>query len=872
MGFLGTTIGGPSKYNLTEEDAPQTVSEAAAVLNERPGGDTPRSRFDVDAYRRAEARRIFAADALEILSVGLGQISAGEAVNLGPTLRAQAERHQQMRAALRGAPTGGGAGAAGGSYSDLLIPGNEDALRQFLIENQGEHLLPMVDMGPEYKRLALQGVADYITTAPERTRAARRNQQVIEHYARTRGPEAAEALANDPQALEFATEQYYDEVFGEQGGGAAGAWTPQMSEDLAAQFEELGMPQAARAVRNGGEAAYKTYLGELAKVSQNNEEARTLANMSEEERAQWGENNGLDPETSANLAPDVASLRTAVQRVAAQREEQEQLTSRREQLYPQAAELVGRLPPNHPFRTTFNRVYSGTPTLEDVALLEEQMLENEVDLFGRLAPDKVLERAREMGLDVNSPLVRGTLAGRPQDIETFEGMYADFQQGAIEDTEPVTQYSEEELRNAAAELGAPWEDDLYLALNGEDEATRRRAANRIMENYEAMSGTSAEKLGEGLGQSRIELANRNLAVQQLEQTGNYTPEELAVGRAQGPEAAIAARETRRQREEEQAEAARINSMANVIGSQVAEAQQDPQLAEIFRNVETQQELATALRSVDDIGNLSEEVRTALAAMDDPEIATALAELRAAGSDKETVQEKFNQTNLEAVTEANNKIDEELTQRRSLRAGMAQIIDLVTSPGYNPEAGGPLAPFQTYVADIGRQVFGEGFAEAIQSEDENIAYRLVLANQGEFFGDFRAEGSGQLTEKEGEFFRAAMASGTDRAVKQALLAQRILRMDTLAQRELELRREWLNQQVSEGNFDAINTQEGMMDYVIGGLEEMQLETFPGVDLTADNYEEQLRADIASGNVDEKTVIRVYDGNKTSYMFAKDLATP
>lgn len=816
MGFLGSTIGGPFKYNLQPEDVPQTVSEAAAALNERPGGDTPRSRFDAEAYKRREARRIFAADALEILSVGLGQISAGEALDLGPTLRAQSERHEQMRAALRGAPTGGGAGSAGGSYSDFLIPGNEEALRQFLIENDADHLLPMVDMGPEYKRLALQGVVDYITTAPERERQARRNQRVIDYYAQTRGPEAAQALAGDPAALEFATEQYYDEVFGEQGGGAAGSWTPQMSEDLASQFEELGMPDYARAVRNGGQEAYKTFLGELTKINETTGEAQTIANMSVEERALWGERNGLDPETSANLAADPPSLRAAVQRAREQRTQQQDLAARR---------------------------------------------------------DQMLERAAELNLPANHPLVRGILSGNEDDIATLNRMYEQRVQQEVfpEEEEAPVEYSEAEVRNAAADLGLAYEDDLDLFLNADDPVARQRAGKRIMDAYEEFNIAQAESRGTALGAGQVDTQQRNLEVQKLATSGLFNDQELALASAEGPEAAIKERERRLEQDLETQERQRISAMAATIGQQVADAQRDPELASIFENVQTRDELVTALQSVDDIGNLSEDVRTALAAMDDPRIRAALVELEAASSGKPTVMEDYTRERLTFATEQTDAIEEELNARRGLRAGMAQIIELVSDPSYDPDAGGPLAPYQTFAADLGRQVFGEGFAEAIQAEDENMAYRLIMANQGEFFGDFRAEGSGQMTEIEGKYFRAAMPNITDRAVKQALLAQRILRMDTLAQREVELRREWLNQQLEEEDYDAIRTQDGMMDYVMDGLEDMNLSTFPTVDLTSDNYQETLRQDLETGNITGNTVIRVTTDGETHYMFFKDLET-
>lgn len=76
------------KLGVPVEDAPTTVGEVARAA----APATPTEDETDEEKERKERRRLVAADMLEVLSVGLGQMAAGQAVDLGSTLQNQFNR------------------------------------------------------------------------------------------------------------------------------------------------------------------------------------------------------------------------------------------------------------------------------------------------------------------------------------------------------------------------------------------------------------------------------------------------------------------------------------------------------------------------------------------------------------------------------------------------------------------------------------------------------------------------------------------------------------------------------------------------------------------------------------------------------------
>jgi len=264
--ILGTAAA-QNKY--PDEEPIQSLDEALSLVNAPPGGTDAAAPFDVERYKRNERRRVMAADMLELLSVGLGQISAGQAVNLGPSLRAQRERLDAMQIGL----TGGTAGTGGisGGYSDLLIPGNENALREFMVANNADHLLPLVDAGRGGKMQALEATINYITTAPEQARRAAFRTRVADYARENFGDEAAEMVLLDDELAQVTATAMIEDRIGLSDNPNSG-WSPRMNASLAAQYEAIEQDGVADLLVNGNEDTYKEFMARLPEFQQQHQD------------------------------------------------------------------------------------------------------------------------------------------------------------------------------------------------------------------------------------------------------------------------------------------------------------------------------------------------------------------------------------------------------------------------------------------------------------------------------------------------------------------------------------------------------------------------------------------------------------------------
>ena len=82
------------RLGVPVEDAPTTVEEVTRAATE----PAPDEDDDSEEAEKKRIRRLVAADMLEVLSVGLGQMAVGQAVNVGPQLADQRARYAEQQA------------------------------------------------------------------------------------------------------------------------------------------------------------------------------------------------------------------------------------------------------------------------------------------------------------------------------------------------------------------------------------------------------------------------------------------------------------------------------------------------------------------------------------------------------------------------------------------------------------------------------------------------------------------------------------------------------------------------------------------------------------------------------------------------------
>lgn len=283
-------------------------------------------------------------------------------------------------------------------------------------------------------------------------------------------------------------------------------------------------------------------------------------------------------------------------------------------------------------------------------------------------------------------------------------------------------------------------------------------------------------------------------------------------------------------------------------------------------VSTQDELDAVLSNI--VDTVPSNIRSAMAGLNDPAIQSAVNTTAAASAGEADPFEIIRNESQKAFVTETTRQRAALDNRQNLRNSAQNTIDMIYNSRDARNIGGPLSPLLSYARGIANQTVGEQVANAIMGEDFDMVVRLVTANSGEFFGDFRAEGSGQLTEKEGEFFRAAMASNTDTAIKMALISQRILRMDQANQAALDARVSWRREKMRAGDLDAIEDQAGLRDHINTELENRGITMLPTVDMDAD-AQDVIADGLASGQITDQTVIRYMDGDEVRYEFYGDI---
>tara|TARA_R110002095_G_scaffold216093_1_gene212081 strand:- start:384 stop:3101 length:2718 start_codon:yes stop_codon:yes gene_type:complete len=224
-----------------------------------------------------------------------------------------------------------------------------------------------------------------------------------------------------------------------------------------------------------------------------------------------------------------------------------------------------------------------------------------------------------------------------------------------------------------------------------------------------------------------------------------------------------------------------------------------------------------------------------------------------------------ETMLKQVTDGMGVTHEQLRTRAPMITAMEMLIGELSADGYDRTAGGPadrlLGTIQNLAAQAGLEV-------DFQSDPANFLQRLVDAQQGEFFQNFRLAGSGATSDKEAENFMNAMPRVGDSAIKQLGMAQRIVRQYEMQERAAELENQWMLETADDPNLQL--NQQARSEYVQDGVAAMERNIFPTMDMTAENGREQLIKDRASGNITNETVVRyVSQDGEVSYLMYKDI---
>lgn len=826
-------------YNISDIEEPKTLEEAINVVRKPPGGvdpRNPRGRFNVEEFKKNERQRRYAADVLELVSVGLGQMAGGQPVNLGPTLQVQRERAQQFGGGLTGSP-----GTVGGSYGDLLIPGNEEALVGFFKDNGVEHLIPLVGLGPKGKQDALEAAVNYITATPENVINEQTRARVAAWYGENRNdPAAAEAIMADPEAYEFARSEYYKATLGTEENDPTKVWTPQMNADLATQADAVGLPGTARMLRElNTKAAYDQALPEVVKAAEGAQQANDISEMEPEQRVQFAIQNGVPIEAAENLSGDPSLLSAEITRVADERIAREKSVRALNAELKNVSPLLGEpsYDPEGPLASAINAAVDN-PTQDTIeALRKERRLVQERS-GQRVRPSTLMQEALRANIPADDPTLLEAISGKDDAYEAIRRRIAEntsaldaAARNAEQEAQSTPTYSDAEVVGAANELGPQFVDDLALFTDpSQPQETRDRAAQRIMSAYNEQSTEFAKSQGSASGQAAVERALAADADSEFTQ--------------------------------------KMDRLAPVIASNINQPIEDV-MAALF----SADNVTDALQAVDATFNLTEQNRTALAAVNDPEVRQFFEERTAAASEKPTLSEGITQKAVEAFTEQTAKMEADYDDRTDLRNANREVINLVTQPGYEPDSGGPLSPFLSQARSIVLQLTGsEDLANSIQEADVDIVTRLVLGYQGEYFGDYRAEGSGQMTDIEGRYFRQAMAGAGDSAIKQALMAQVMLRADARKEVVLQARRDWQEEVLNSDNAEErFRTKDGLEDFIANRLSEENVVSLPVLDFNDIGVVDTIDQYATQGNLDEQTVVSVImpGDNEPTFMFARDL---
>lgn len=531
---------------------------------------------------------------------------------------------------------------------------------------------------------------------------------------------------------------------------------------------------------------------------------------------------------------------------------------------------------------------------------------SEVDAFAQLTPEGKMRMLTAAGADTRTASVlsapgnedlaqdflRTTLIDERGDQEEKDRLYAQAQRmgeramplagsnpavaTALDQVgaDPYNQENINNLRDAIVEAGgeapgqplSPFMADLYGKQLGLTEE-QILAAQQDPEYAEQIKGAAAEGLvrqAEAAGDQTIDQRGAQEAADRLVDNGIITPDEGKLVAELGQEAGMTEVRNRRAIADAQRGRAATQQVAQGVAQTFKMAVPKAQHGAIdglFANVETDQQLSQAVRTADEKFGLPEQVKTALAANENPVIRNALIDLKRAESGAKTPELELAASRLESLEERSNTLATNIDTARPLVRSMGDVVGAVTAPGYDRTSGGPFDSILAFAQSAGNQIFGPEFSNAIMADDQVFAFRQLEAQVGQYFSNFRATGSGSTSDMESKNFMRAMPNVGDNSLKQAGLAQRVIRAQKVSELELAARREFAYENLNDPK--ALGDEDALNKYIDERIGSANIDTFPELNQGEEGYMKQLAADISSGNVRPDTVIRVAPSDGPAY---------
>ena len=466
------------------------------------------------------------------------------------------------------------------------------------------------------------------------------------------------------------------------------------------------------------------------------------------------------------------------------------------------------------------------------------------------------------------PIVRAAatrLGANPQSTEAMTALQSAIKDAGGELPEPPM--SEGLVHAFARAAGRSADDPLVQeALAGDP------AAQAMLQEA---AGKGAERLAETAADENVDAEAAAADAQALVDAGSLSPEEGKLVERLGPEAGMVQVRANRAAALNADEGAAVNRTAvavaeTFIANATTTGAQRSGLRSLFANVKTEAGLANAIRVAEDQYGLTEQVKTALAANASPVIRAALIDLARAQSGATPAIQAAAESRFANLEERSNTLAANIDTASPLVSAMEDVVARVTAPDYDRYSGGPFDSTLAFGQNILDQVIGDGASGLLMAPDQVFGSRQMESQIGQYFAQFRATGSGASSDMESKNFMRAMPNVGDNALKQAGLAQRIIRAQEMVNIELAARREFAIEHIDDPQM--LGDQTALEAAIDEALEGSNRDTFPELNQGTEGYMGILADDIRSGNIEPTTVIRVAgpDG-EPYYGFADEVLT-
>jgi len=350
----------------------------------------------------------------------------------------------------------------------------------------------------------------------------------------------------------------------------------------------------------------------------------------------------------------------------------------------------------------------------------------------------------------------------------------------------------------------------------------------------------------GVREAAATAANKEKAAV-LQQAGVFTPTEALVYSSAGEEG------VKMMQEDEKAK--RSDSAAQSLAQSIAADVDDLEVKQMLLGVTTQEQLKSALDYANSTNKaLPDMVRQFQYAENNPQFMQFLTQMKRLDTGNELVgpQKVLLDTQMAGFAARYAEID----GQRNLITSMRTINNLVTK--IDPVTGKLAYDSGMVTGTLGavsqrvlNDLFGDDAPELV--DDYSLfTMRVMERDAGQFFGDFRAVGSGSSSDMESRMFLKAMAVASDSPLQAAGVTQQFMRYQQLASAEVEAEQRWYLDNANKP--ELLLDKTAMNKYIDDSVASMGVEIFPEVDFSD---QKKLEADFKSGNITDSTVVMYID---------------